>query len=354
MTEGDKLGPHNQDDPVSSVPASGPCRRISGTHPIADPVITHKDQPHTAVTGPGVYSITNQTEILEVSPIRKLLTYIKKTISTEVAHEAEIAKSSATSIAITDLESLSITYLQLDIIIGAIRRIASICIDALRIYPHITSHEHASPHYKRIAEIQGNIVHNINNKLTAALGSTELMVGSFIELTDPENAGLIIQAMNEIVDLINTMNKYSESEESATQISINDLIETVTRYNKKQTFNLELGNVEIRARYEHIQCLLENVIGNAVKFTNNPEIPVEISLTAEGSNAVIVVKNEGQKLKQPEKVFDYGYREAAETIFPGTGIGLHTCKGICNKYSGSIVPTNNNNGVTITITLPLE
>ena len=108
----------------------------------------------------------------------------------------------------------------------------------------------------------------------------------------------------------------------------------------------------------HMAQLLQNLIGNAIKYRRRGTPPrVHISSRREGNTFLFSVEDNGQG-------FDPQYAESIFTPFkrlhgreiPGAGIGLATCKRIVEIYNGRIWATSSgpNTGATIWFTLPDE
>lgn len=133
--------------------------------------------------------------------------------------------------------------------------------------------------------------------------------------------------------------------------------------------NLEGAMKEKNAqiRFENLPCvkgdefqivqLLQNLIGNAVKFTVPGLAPVvEISGQKIGSRAEICVKDNGIGIapKYFDKIFAIFQRLHSKTEYEGTGIGLSICKKIVERHSGSIwVESEEGNGTRFYFTLEL-
>lgn len=88
-----------------------------------------------------------------------------------------------------------------------------------------------------------------------------------------------------------------------------------------------------------IRVLFQNLIGNALKFQNGEKAPV-ISITAEPQGAMwrFSVRDNGIGIDPAfhDKVFAIFQRLHRQDEYPGTGIGLSTCRKFIRLYGGDI------------------
>ena len=103
--------------------------------------------------------------------------------------------------------------------------------------------------------------------------------------------------------------------------------------------------------------LLDNVIGNALKYTL-PGQPAHIDISAEpGANGWtrVLVADRGIGIPTADQphVFTSFHRAAAHTAYIGTGLGLAICHRVIHRHGGAITASDNPGGGTrITFTLP--
>ena len=74
--------------------------------------------------------------------------------------------------------------------------------------------------------------------------------------------------------------------------------------------------------------LVDNNISNAIDYSKGKEI--KVSLKKSDNGFVLRVESFGEKIKEPQKLFEKNYRE--HTHKRGLGIGLNIVKKICEKY----------------------
>ncbi|XVV14769.1 sensor histidine kinase [Actinoplanes sp. CA-131856] len=107
-----------------------------------------------------------------------------------------------------------------------------------------------------------------------------------------------------------------------------------------------------------IRQLLNNLIGNAVKYTapgRTPRVDVTAHATEDGRKVVVQVADRGLGVPagQHEAIFNGFHRAHQATGIPGTGLGLAICHRIVERHGGAITAEDNRGGGTIiTFSLP--
>ncbi len=117
------------------------------------------------------------------------------------------------------------------------------------------------------------------------------------------------------------------------------------------------GIAPIVADRDRIEQVLENLIGNAIKYS--PENgPVEMSLHASGASATVSVRDEGIGVApgEVEKIFGLFYRspDPRADHVGGLGLGLYISREIVSRHHGRLWAERNAGvGTTFHVTLPL-
>jgi light-regulated signal transduction histidine kinase (bacteriophytochrome) len=88
-----------------------------------------------------------------------------------------------------------------------------------------------------------------------------------------------------------------------------------------------------------LRAALENLLGNAWKFTSNePVAVVEFGTLPDRQPTVFFVRDNGAgfDMNYADKLFGPFQRLHSTSEFPGTGVGLATVQRIVNRHQGSI------------------
>lgn len=116
------------------------------------------------------------------------------------------------------------------------------------------------------------------------------------------------------------------------------------------------GLPKIRANAFQMHQLLQNLIGNAIKFHGMDSPVIDVSAYQDKNTWVISVKDNGIGVEPQyhEQIFKVFHRLHGQDTYPGTGIGLAVCKKILEHHGGKIwVNSSRGKGATFRFTLPV-
>jgi light-regulated signal transduction histidine kinase (bacteriophytochrome) len=103
--------------------------------------------------------------------------------------------------------------------------------------------------------------------------------------------------------------------------------------------------------------LLENLIGNAIKYRGVPSPQVRVSARASARAWIFSVQDNGIGIDQrySERLFQMFQRLHSRDEYPGTGIGLAIAKRIVERHGGRIwFESEEGKGTTFVFTIPCE
>lgn len=113
---------------------------------------------------------------------------------------------------------------------------------------------------------------------------------------------------------------------------------------------------QVRMNKLHMTQLFQNLIGNALKFTDKPPV-VKVDAKEENGHIILTIEDNGIGIKKDfsNKIFVLFQQLNKKGQFEGTGIGLTICKNIVEKYNGKIwFDSEENVGTTFYISIPSQ
>ncbi|QOX79637.1 response regulator [Trichlorobacter lovleyi] len=211
------------------------------------------------------------------------------------------------------------------------------------------------------SEFLANMSHEIRNPMNGVIGMLQLL--RFTELTDEQKDYLsaIETSADDLLAIINDILDLSKIEAGKVELElncfslrrcINDvlLMQTSRAFEKGVQIEAKLDEglpLEVYGDQLRVKQVLLNLLGNAVKFTEEGKISIEATLLQkQDDNAVvqITVSDTGIGMS-PEvlaKVFDPFIQADACTTrrFGGTGLGLTICRQLAELMGGRISATS--------------
>ncbi len=144
-------------------------------------------------------------------------------------------------------------------------------------------------------------------------------------------------------------------------MALDGVIREVTRSHelaiqaKRQSLSLELEKLSVEADAEKLRSIVDNVLGNAVKFTP-PGGSIAVRSKADGGDAVIDVVDSGPGVPPEERdsIFQSFFRGRAPAggRIEGTGLGLAIAREFAEAHGGGISVITRAHGGHFRIILP--
>ena len=207
------------------------------------------------------------------------------------------------------------------------------------------------------SEFLANMSHEIRTPLNAIIGLTELCLDQSLPDQPKDYLDKIQHASKALLGIVNDVLDFSKIEAGKIDIEIRefvlkDLLQEVTEIftvsasqkNLHLTTHIETGlPYSVLGDKQHILQVLNNLVSNAVKFTENGEIKIVISGIPKNDGwqlqfcisdtGIGISADELQQLFQP-------FTQADTSIsrrFGGTGLGLVICKRLVELMGGQII-----------------
>jgi signal transduction histidine kinase len=218
----------------------------------------------------------------------------------------------------------------------------------------------------------GIVAHDLRAPLAAISGHIELLeqdLAAIDELDEfKDSLDRVRNSTDRMCRLIDDLLAYATARDAPLRLEPVDLAEVVdevvhertAHLNKDRAPHIEAGPLPtVHADPAMIRQMMDNLIGNAIKYTRNSE-PAQVFITAdrlEGAWAEILVADRGIGIPadQRNSIFESFARAHRGQSYAGTGLGLAICRRVVDRHGGTItVDDNPLGGTRFHIVLPTE
>jgi light-regulated signal transduction histidine kinase (bacteriophytochrome) len=193
-----------------------------------------------------------------------------------------------------------------------------------------------------------SVSHDLRAPLRSVDGFSLALEEDFLDALNDEGRDFIrriragVQKMGQLIDSLLQLSRITRAEVSREDVDISALAEDVARDleaqnpGRKMTIGVQPG-LKANADPRLIRVALENLLGNAVKFTaNRAEAAIEFGRSAETGEFYVRDNGAGFDMKYANKLFVAFQRLHGDKDFRGSGIGLATVSRVIRRHQGAI------------------
>lgn len=170
------------------------------------------------------------------------------------------------------------------------------------------------------------------------------------------------ERMGQLIDDMLRLSKAGRAELTIQPLNVSDLLREIAEEMDNPAIHLHLDNcLSVYADKRFIKIVFENLISNAVKFTNKANPPrIEIGCThrdgvAEYAEYYVKDNGIGMDTDKHIDIFRPFKRMVREEDYPGFGIGLAIARRVVSRHGGAIRAVSKPGmGATFYVTLPVE
>ena len=218
--------------------------------------------------------------------------------------------------------------------------------------------------------------HEIRTPLNGIIGMSDLLNTSDLPDEYAEMAGIIHKSGNALLSVINHILDFSKIESGKIELEETSfslehcLIDTIDLFTAKtRERNLEMVMVidpslpsYVKGDMNRLRQVLNNLVGNAVKFTHEGSVYIMVNKLAETDDSLMlefIIKDTGIGIPE-EKINElfqpFSQLDASTTRkFGGTGLGLSISKSLIELMGGTIrVEPSEEPGATFVFSIPVK
>ena len=203
---------------------------------------------------------------------------------------------------------------------------------------------------KELEAFSYSVSHDLRAPLRSIDGFSQALLEDYGGVLDMQGKDYLTrvrsasQRMSQLIDDMLVLSRVTRCEMKRSDVDLSALANMIsaellkTQPQRQTEFNIAPGLV-VNGDAELLRSMLENLLGNAWKFTSNHHnAKIEFGVAElEGKLSYFVRDNGvGFDMAYASKLFQAFQRLHLQTEFPGTGIGLATVKRIINRHGGRI------------------
>jgi PAS domain S-box-containing protein len=209
--------------------------------------------------------------------------------------------------------------------------------------------------------------HDLQEPLRMVSGYTQLLARRYKGRLDDEADEFIafaVDGANRMQRLINDLLTYSRVNTRGNPLHLTDAAEALAKARLQLSAAIEECNALVTndrlpmlmADGRQLAQLLQNLIGNALKFRGKEPPHVHISVERNATEWIFSVRDNGIGIdpEYHERIFEIFQRLHRHDEYPGTGIGLALCRRIVQRHGGKIwVESEPGKGSTFRFSIPV-
>ncbi len=203
------------------------------------------------------------------------------------------------------------------------------------------------------------------HKIKTPIASSKLI----IENNNNEVTKKIDIQIDKIENFVEQVLYYSKSDNVAKdyiirELNVKDVVNKVIKRNYRDFINKNIKveideiNDTVYSDSKWIEFILNQIIGNSIKYINSTNGLVKINSKRIENSVVLTIQDNGVGIVNADinRVFEKGFTGTNGRIFgKGTGIGLYLCKKLCNKLGiGLVLESKVDFGTTVKIIFPID
>lgn len=220
---------------------------------------------------------------------------------------------------------------------------------------------------KELEAFSYSVSHDLRAPLRGMDGLSSALLEDYADKLDAEGKNLLqrvraaSQRMDRLIEGMLGLSRMTRSEMRRTTVDMSSLAEAVALELERSDPDRDVKFVivpglTVNADGILMRIVLENLLGNAFKFTNkHPQARIEVGSMTQDKETTYFVRDDGAgfDMEYATKLFGAFQRLHTPTEFEGTGIGLATVQRIIHRHGGRVwAESEVEKGATFFFTIP--
>ena len=194
-----------------------------------------------------------------------------------------------------------------------------------------------------------SVSHDLRAPLRSIAGFSQILLQDYSAKLDEEGKNHLVrvvraaQRMGELIDALLQLSRLGRTDLCKEHVNLSAIAHSVLEElssnepERKVEFRIE-DEVFVNADRRLVRVALENLLGNAWKFTAKVAAKIEFGAEQRNDGPTYFVRDNGAgfSMEHAEKLFSPFQRLHRDADFPGTGIGLATVHRVVFKHGGRI------------------
>lgn len=195
-----------------------------------------------------------------------------------------------------------------------------------------------------------SVSHDLRAPLRAIEGYSAILGSDYGDKLDDEAKELLrrvraaVHRMGQLIDDLLTLSRVSRKELERRPVDLSQLAQVICEELHQQEPDRDVQiriapRLQVEGDPSLMRTVLENLLGNAWKFTGRVEHPtIEFNVARHGETDAFVIRDNGAgfDMRYRENLFRPFQRLHSDREFPGTGIGLATVARIVRRHGGEV------------------
>jgi len=203
---------------------------------------------------------------------------------------------------------------------------------------------------KELESFAYSVSHDLRAPLRGIDGFSQVLLEEYKDKVDEQGKDYLhrvrsaSQRMGQLIDDMLNLSRVSCSEINIQQVNLSEMFREISdelleiQPERQVEFIVQKG-IKARGDSHLLRIVLENLIGNAWKFTSNhPTAQIEFGMQLQNEVPVYFIRDDGAgfNMKYTQKLFGAFQRLHSTTEFPGTGIGFATVQRVIHRHGGKV------------------